>query len=214
MASKIRGFVPQIPTANTSAPSAIVASSCHGLGKARTSRIGGKTVRRFTTFRCTATWARGKSIVLARALPRGTFCASSTGLAACPAAPPAPGDPRICKDPPAPITGDPNRCARSAAEAALLRALRANFADPSWQLGNVSCDGANLAWKCTFMQLNVFGVYYSSTIRFAEAQGAWVASVMTTGGGGSSTCRSQPDPKTGAGEPSNWSAGATPTCTQ
>jgi hypothetical protein len=191
----------------------ITSSTCHGLGHARTSGTGGKAVRSFTTFRCTATWARGTSTVWARALPRGTFCASSTGLAACPAPPPAPGDPRICEDPPAPITGDPNRCARSAAEAALLRALRADFADPSWQLGNVSCDGANLAWTCTFMQLDVFGVYYSSTIRFAEAQGAWVAFVMTTGGG-SSTCTAQPDPNTGAGKPSNWSAGATPTCTQ
>jgi hypothetical protein len=114
MAKKIRGFVPQIPTDNGSAPSVITASSCRGLGKAR--RNGhGKKARRFTTFRCTATWAHGPSRVWARALPGGTFCASSTGLAACPATPPVAGDPRICHNPPAPPSGDPNHCARSAA---------------------------------------------------------------------------------------------------
>jgi len=214
MAAKIRGSVPQIPTANTSAPSTITASTCHGLGNARTSGQGKTAVRKFTMFRCSATWARGKSTVWARALAGGSFCAASTGLAACPAAAPVAGDPRICHNPPAPVAGDPNRCARSAAEAALLRAMQANFANPDWRLGNVSCDGANLAWKCTFQQLNVFGIYYTSTIRFANTKGAWTATIVTTGGGGSSTCVAQPKSNTIAGKPSNWASGPTPTCTR
>jgi hypothetical protein len=209
MAAKIRGFVPQIPTSNTSAPSSITASTCKGLGAARV-HAGRK---RFTTFRCSATWARGKSHVWARALPGGKFCASSTGLAACPAAAPAAGDPRICHDPPAPTTGDPNRCARSAAEAGLLRAMRVDFANPSWSFGNLSCDGANLAWKCSFQQLNVFGVYYHSVIKLKETSGAWSATFATTGGGTATTCTVQPDPNTRAGKPSNWSTGPVPTCT-
>jgi hypothetical protein len=214
MASKIRGLVPQIPTANTSAPSTITASTCHGVGKARTVAQGKTAVRKFTTFRCRATWARGKSTVWARSLAGGSFCASATGLAACPAGAPVAGDPRICHDPPAPAAGDPNRCARSAAEAALLRAMQANFADPNWRLGNVACDGANLAWKCTFKELDVFGIYYSSTIRFAKAKGAWTATFATSGGGGSSTCVAQPAPNTAGGKPSNWAAGPAPTCTR
>ncbi len=34
MAKKIHGLVPQIPTTNTSAPSIISATTCHGVGKA------------------------------------------------------------------------------------------------------------------------------------------------------------------------------------
>ncbi len=205
MAKKIHGFVPQIQTGNRSAPSTITATTCHGLGAAHKGK--------FATFRCSATWERGTSNVWARALPGGSFCASSTGLSACPATPPAPGDPRICHDPPAPSTADPNHCALSATEAVLLRAMRVNFAKPSWQFGNLACSGANLAWKCTYLQLNVFGVYYTSTIRFAQANGAWAATIGTTGGNGTSTCTGQPDGTTAAGKPSNWSAGPTPTCT-
>ena len=80
MAKKIHGYIPQIPTDNTSAPSFIAAANCHGLGKARRAGLG----KKYSTFRCTATWQRGKSRVWARALPRGKFCASSTGLNACP----------------------------------------------------------------------------------------------------------------------------------
>jgi hypothetical protein len=213
MAAEIRGFVPQIPTANTSAPSNITSSACRGLGKPRTTGKGKTAVRHFTTFHCTATWARGKSPIWARVLRGGTFCASATGLAACPAAAPTAGDPRICHDPPAPPTGDPNRCARSKAEAALLRAMRANFSDPNWSLGDVSCDGKNVAWTCTFTQLNVFGVHYSSTIDFAMANSAWTANIAITGGGGTSSCVVQPSANTAAGKPSKWSIGPAPICT-
>ena len=205
MAKNIHGFVPQIPTGNQTAPSTITATTCRGLGTAHKGK--------FATFRCKATWERGSSNVWARGLPGGAFCASSTGLAACPAAPPKAGDPRICSDASAPPTADPNHCALTATEAVLLRAMRANFANPSWQFGNLACDGSNLAWKCTFLQLNVYGVYYTSTITFAQANGSWAATIDTSGGNAKSTCTGQPDGTTAAGKPSNWSAGPTPTCT-
>ncbi len=204
MAKKIHGFVPQIPTGNQAAPSTISATTCHGLGAA----YKGK----FARFRCKATWERGKSNVWARALPGGAFCASSTGLSACPAAAPKPGDPRICSRAPAPATADPNHCALTATEAVLLRAMRANFANPSWQFGNLACNGSNLAWKCTFLQLNVFGIYYTSKIKFAQVSDSWAATIHTSGGNGKSTCTGQPNAKTAAGKPSKWSTGPTPTC--
>jgi hypothetical protein len=204
MAKKIHGFVPQIPTGNQAAPSTITATTCHGLGMAHNGK--------FATFRCRATWERGKSNVWARALPGGAFCASSTGLSACPAAPPKAGDPRICSNASAPPAADPNHCALAATEAVLLRAMRANFANPSWKFGNLACNGSNLAWKCTFLQLNVYGVYYRSTIKFAQANGSWAATIHTSGGNGKSTCTGQPDGTTAAGKPSKWSAGPTPTC--
>jgi hypothetical protein len=204
MAKKIHGFVPQIPTGNRSAPSTITATSCQGQGRARKGM--------FATFRCKATWERGKSYVWARALPGGRFCASSTGLSACPAGRPVAGDPRICRNGSVPPTADPNHCALTSTEAVLLRAMRVNFANPSWQFGNLACNGSNLTWKCTFQQLNVFGVYYTSTIKFAQASGSWTATIHTRGGNGKSTCTGQPDGTTAAGKPSKWSAGPTPTC--
>jgi hypothetical protein len=205
MAKKIHGYVPQIQTGNQAAASTITATTCHGLGASHNGK--------FTTFRCRATWERGKANVWARALAGGAFCASSTGLSACPAAAPKAGDPRICTIASAPPTADPNHCALGATEAVLLRAMRANFANPSWQFGNLDCDGSNVKWKCTFMQLNVFGVYYTSKLTFAQANGSWAAKIVTTGGNGKSTCTGLPDSKTAAGKPSNWSAGPTPTCT-
>ena len=124
---------------------------------------------------------RGKSNVWARALPGGAFCASSTGLSASPATPPKAGDPRICGNASAPPAADPNHCALTATEAVLLRAMRANFANPSWKFGNLACNGSNLAWKCTFLQLNVFGIYYTSKIKFAQANGSWAATIHTSG---------------------------------
>jgi hypothetical protein len=208
MASKIHGFVPQIPTNNTSAPSVITATTCHGLGKAHRSRA----IRKYSRFRCTATWAGGNSRVWARALPGRKFCASSTGLAACPAAPPLAGDPRICLDPHTPPNGDPNRCALSATEAAVLRAMKVAFNNPDWEPGNLHCKGSNLKRTCTFQQLNVFGVYYASKIRFAVKDGAWTATLATTGGQGPWTCTVLPNPNTAAGKPSKWRTGPTPTC--
>lgn len=207
MATKIHGLVPQIPTDNRSAPSVITSTTCSGLGTSRMSSKG----RTFNRFRCRASWARGTSHVWARALPGGKFCASSTGLASCPAGAPTKGDPRICRNPPAPPTGDPNRCALAATENALIRAMKINFADPSWTIGNVSCKGTNLSRKCTFMKLNTYGIHYSSTIKMARAHGVWTATIVTKGGG-TSSCLVQPAPKTRAGKPSNWAAGPDPTC--
>jgi hypothetical protein len=207
MAAKIHGFVPQIPTDNTSAASIISATTCHGLGKAHKA---GKS-KKYSTFRCTATWERGESRVWARALPGGKFCASSTNLSACPAAAPVAGDPRICSDPPAPPTADPNHCALSASEASFIRAMMVVFDDPNWQPGNVQCKGSNLKRTCTFQQLGVYGVYYTSQIAFALKNGAWAATVATTGGNSPSTCTVLPSAST-AGKPSKWATGPTPTC--
>jgi hypothetical protein len=208
MAKRIHGLIPQIPTDNTSAPSIISAATCHGLGKAHKS----KTKKKYSRFRCTATWARGKARVWARALPGGRFCASSTGLTPCPAAAPVAGDPRICGNPPAPPTADPNNCAMSATEAALIRAMRAAFNNQDWQPGNVHCKGSNLKRTCTFQQLGVYGVYYTSRISFALENGAWTATIVTTGGNGLSTCKVLPNAHTAAGKPSKWTTGPTPTC--
>ena len=209
MAKKIHGYIPQIPTDNTSAPSFIAAASCHGLGKARRAGLG----KKYSTFRCAATWQRGKSRVSARALPGGRFCASSTGLSACPAAPPVAGDPRICGNPPAPPTADPNSCALSATEAAFIRAMKVQFNNPNWQPGNVHCKGSNLKRACTFLQLGVYGVYYTSKVTFTLTTGGWAASAATTGGNVSSMCTVQPNAHTAAGKPAKWTTGPTPTCT-
>ena len=209
MAKKVHSFIPQIPTDNTSAPSIISAANCHGLGKARRAGRG----KKYSTFRCTATWQRGKSRVWARALPRGRFCASSTGLSACPAVAPVAGDPRICGNPPAPPTADPNNCAMSATEAAFIRAMRAASNNQDWQPGNVHCKGSNLKRTCTFQQLNVFGVYYTAKVTFVLQNGAWTATIGITGGNGPWTCTVPPNAHTAAGQPSNWKTGPTPTCT-
>jgi hypothetical protein len=207
MAKKIRGLVPQIPTTNTGTPSIISAATCRGLGKTHRNKAAPK----YSRFRCTATWGGGKSRVWARALPRGRFCASSTGLSACPAGTPVAGDPRICSNRPAPPTADPNHCALSASEASVLRAMKVWFENPDWAAGNVSCKGSNLTRTCTFMQLGVYGVYYTSHIHFAKTTGVWVATIATTGNNKSSTCTVLSG-HTAAGKPSNWTAGPTPTC--
>jgi hypothetical protein len=207
MAKKIHGLVPQIPTTNTSAPSNISATTCHGLGTAHRTR----TVRKYSRFHCTATWERGNAHVWARALPGGRFCASSTGLTACPAGAPVAGDPRTCSTPGAPPTADPNRCALTATEAAVTRGMAAAFNNPNWQPGNVACKGSNLKRTCSFQQLGVYGVYYTSKITFALKSGAWAATIATTGGNSPSTCTVLPA-HSAAGKPSKWATGPTPTC--
>ena len=208
MSGKIRGLVPQIPTTNTSAPSIISTTTCHGSGKAH--KAG--SAKKYKTFRCTATWERGKARVWARALPGGKFCASSSGLNACPAAAPVSGDPRICTTVSAPPTADPNRCALSATEATFVRAMQEVFNNPNWQPGNVACKGSNLKRTCSFQQLGVYGVYYTSKITFALKSGAWAATVGTTGGNAASTCTVLPKAGTAAGKPAKWTSGPTPTC--
>ena len=207
MSTKIHGLVPQIPTTNTSAPSIISATTCHGVGKAH----GAGATKKYSRFRCTATWERGKAHVWARALPGGKFCASSSGLTACPAGAPAAGDPRICSTPSAPPTADPNRCALTATEASVTRAMVVASNNPNWQPGNVACKGSNLTHTCTFQQLGVYGIYYTSHIRFALKNGAWAATLGTSGGTASSTCSVLPAHST-AGKPAKWMAGPTPTC--
>jgi hypothetical protein len=213
MATKIHGFIPQIRVDNTSAPSIISSTTCRGLGKAHKRGKGKKAVRKYSRFRCTATWELGKHAVWARALPGGKFCASSTGLASCPAAAPEAGDPRICGNPPAPPSADPNNCVLAATEASVSRAMKVWFKNPDWTPGNVHCKGSNLKFGCTYQQLNVFGVYYTSKIRFKLTNGAWAATLATTGGSGpASTCTVLPNAKTRAGKPSKWTTGPTPTC--
>ena len=203
IAAKIRGLVPQIPTDNTSPPSTITATSCKGLPPARQ--------QKFNTFRCSATWSHGHATIWARALPGGAYCASSTGLAACPPGPAVTGDPRVCTNAPAPPTADPNRCALAATEIAIVRAMPVNFNDPGWTIRNVSCTGSNLSRKCTFSSHTAYGIYYTSTIGFAQVDGAWTATIVTTGGGGTSTCTVLPGPPAGR---SRWTTGPAPTCTK
>jgi hypothetical protein len=207
MSAKIHGLVPQIPTTNTSAPSIISATTCHGVGEAR--KAG--AAKEYSQFRCTASWTHGKAHVFARALPGGRFCASSTGPAACPAGAPVGGDPRICHRVGTPPTADPNSCALTSTETALIRAMVVAFNNPNWQPGNVGCKGSNLTRTCTFQQLGVYGVYYTSKIRFALKDGAWSAAIQTTGGNVPATCTVLPA-HTAAGKPSKWTTGPTPTC--
>jgi hypothetical protein len=205
MAAKIRGAVPQIPTSTADQPSTISASTCHGLGAAREGE--------FTLFRCKAHWDRGTATVWARALPGKKFCASASGMAACPKPPAAAGDPRICSNPQTSPTADPNLCARNQSELAVVRAMRAWFVNSDWQIGNVVCAGKNVRWKCTFLQFNVYGIYYNAKIHFVLAHGAWSATIAVKGDGDSSTCTVLPKPGNRAGKPSNWAAGPTSTCT-
>ncbi len=87
------------------------------------------------------------------------------------------------------------------------------FKNPDWQPGNVSCKGANLSRTCTYLQLGIYGTYYTATIAFAQSSdGAWTATIAASGGKASTTCTVQPDPTTAAGAPSLWSSGPTPTC--
>ncbi len=205
MAAKIHGNVPQIRIGNASAPSTITATLCHGLGPPHDGR--------YETFRCRATWNGGTSTVWARALPGGRFCASATGLAACPAAAPRAGDPRICSLQGAPPTADPNECALGESELALVRAMKTNFGDPTWLMRNATCTGSNLRFRCTFSSHTAYGVYYTSTIAFMLAGGRWAATIATSGAGASSVCSVEPDPATAAGAPSLWGSGPVPVCT-
>jgi hypothetical protein len=202
MAGKIHGLVPQIPLDNTSPPSTITATSCRGLPPAHGTK--------FNTFRCTATWDNGRATVWARALPGGTYCASTTGLAPCPPGPAVAGDPRVCSIPHAPATADPNRCALGATELVILRAMPINFNDPGWTIRNVSCTGTNLKHTCSFSSHSAYGTYYKSTIAFGQADGAWTSTIVTTGGagGGTTTCTVLP----GASGGSRWQQGPPPTC--
>jgi hypothetical protein len=233
MAAQIHGLVPQIPTDNTSAPSDISATFCRGLGDPQTTvvkktvkktvrtktgkkkvvkRVVKKVVKKYATFVCAATWERGQSAVWARPLAGGAFCASSSGLDACPADAPTAGDPRLCNNAPASPTADPNRCALAATETALIRAMKVWFKNPGWQPGNVSCKGTNLSRTCTYLQLGVYGTYYTATVAFAPVDGVWTATIAASGGQASTTCTVQPDPSTAAGAPALWSGGPTPTC--
>jgi len=207
IAAKIHGPVPQIPTDNQSRPSQITATVCHGLGAAHAGK--------FNTFKCAVTLTVGRATVWARALPGGKFCASSTRLDSCPLEPPTAGDPRICTNPPAPPTADPNRCALRAAEGGLIRAMEQSFADPSWTVRNLMCKGQNLTYGCQFSSTSAYGVYYSSAITFAPgSSGGWTATYVTLGGGGTgTTCTVQPDPNSAAGGPSAWGSGPAPACT-
>jgi len=204
MAAKLHGLVPQIPTDNTSAPSNITLASCKGLPPAH--------AKKFNTFRCSARWESGTSVVWARALPGGKWCSSSTGLASCPPEPAKAGDPRICAvTPPAPSTADPNRCALSATLNSIIRAMPVNFADSGWKIRNVSCTGANLTHKCKFSSFGAFGIYYQSIVTFKQDGSAWTATIVTTtiGDTGSSTCTVGPGAPSGG---SRWGNGPTPTC--
>ena len=118
-----------------------------------------------------------------------------------------PGDPRMCSLAPAPSTGDPNRCALGASLFAIIRAMPVNFADPGWTIRNVSCTGSNLERACTFSSHTAYGIYYTSTIGFKQADGAWTATIATTGG--TSTCTVPPGPPAAS---SPWAAGPAPTC--
>ncbi len=209
ISGKIHGLSPQIPTDNTSPISTITQAACKGLPPKRKGK--------FNTFRCAVRWDKGPGIVWARALPGGKWCASSTGLASCPAAAAAAGDPRICATgAPGPTTADPNRCALAATEYSILRAMPLNFSDPGWTMRNLSCNGSNLKRTCSFSSRSAFGTYYTSTIIFAQgADTSWTATLTTTGGGGSTgngstSCTVVPGPPSARGR---WQAGPAPTCT-
>ena len=200
MSTKIRGLVPQIPTTNTSAPSIISTTTCHGSGKAH--KAG--STKKYKTFRCTATWERGKSRVWARALPGGQVLRQQHRAERLPR-----GRSRFRRSQDlhhrvGTPTADPNRCALSATEATFIRAMQEVFNNPNWQPGNVACKGSNLKRTCTFQQLGVYGVYYTSKIAFALKSGAWAATVGTTGGTAASTCTVLPKAGTAAGKPSKW----------
>ena len=208
IAAKIIGPTPQLVTDNTSAPTSITATTCRGLGVAHAGK--------YNTFRCKSTYSGGTATVWARALAGGKFCASSSGLASCPAVPPTAGDPRLCSSPPAPVTAQPDGCALRAVESALTRVMTVSFSQPGWTPRNVSCKGKNLAFSCQFSSMTAYGIYYKSTITFKQVAGVWNATYVTTGvtsaGGGGTTCTAQPKPGK-AGAASYWSTGPTPVCT-
>ena len=207
MAVKIHGSTPQLQTGNTGVPSTITASVCHGTGTPH--------AKKFNTFKCSATWIRGTVIVWARALPKNQFCASITGLSACPATPALPGDPRLCHSSPgAPPTADPNYCALVAAEQAVTNAMKVTFQNTAWTLRDTTCKGQNVTWSCEYSSQGTFGTYYDSTISFGHSTGSWVATLSTTTRGSSGApiaCTVHPA-STPAGQSASWSTGPPATC--
>jgi hypothetical protein len=204
MSARIRGLTPQIPTDNTSPVSTISQTTCNGLPPKKNGK--------FNTFRCAVTWDEGRGTVWARALPGGKWCASSTGLLSCPPTPPSADDPRVCATgAPGPTTADPNRCALAATEYAILRAMPVNFSDPGWTMRNLACKGSNVTRTCTFSSRSAYGVYYTSTIGFVqdESTKAWIATIVTKQGAGTTTCTVQAGSWNGR---SRWQSGTAPTC--
>jgi hypothetical protein len=199
MAKHIAGAVPQIPLGNSSVPSVISASTCTGTGAAHAGK--------FNTFKCKATWLSGQktTVVWARARPGGQFCAAVT-LAACPAAAPTVGDPRVCSNPPAPPTADPNKCAVGSAILAVTRAMGVKLQNPAIQLLNLTCTGQNLKWTCVFSTSASYTVFHATTSFVQSKTGAWTASIATSVG----NCTVLPGaPKGGY----RWRVGPTPVCT-
>lgn len=194
MAAHVRGTIPQIDTGNAAVPSLITASVCTGLGASHQGK--------FNTFRCRANWQRGVANVWARARPGGQFCASSTGLDACPAAAPTVGDPRVCSNAPAPPTADPNHCALGSAILALQRAMSVKFAAPNIQLLNLTCTGKNLKWTCVFATSASSTVYHGAIVFAQSTAGKWTASV--------NGCTVSPGAPSGG---YRWRTGPTPVCT-
>ncbi len=196
IAKKITGNIPHIQTGNAAVPSVITATICTGLPPAH---AGGT----FNTFRCKATYLNGqkKANVWARALPGGKFCAASTGLTACPAAPATVGDPRICTLTGAPPTADPNYCALGSAILALERAESVTFQTTSFSPLNLSCTGQNLRWTCVFSTSADRTVHHAAVVFAQATTGAWSASV--------SGCTVLPGAPSG-GE--RWRTGPTPVC--
>lgn len=195
IAAKIVGGIPQIQTGNAAVPSVITATTCTGLGAAHQGK--------FNTFRCKATYLNGqkKANVWVRARPGGQFCAASTGLDACPVAAPTIGDPRVCSNPPAPPTADPNRCALGSAILALNRAMGVKFLAPGIALLNLSCTGKNLRWACVF-STSADRVVHQGSIVFAEStSGTWSANV--------NGCTVLPGAPSGG---FRWRVGPTPVC--
>ena len=90
--------------------------------------------------------------------------------------------------------------------------MKTAFQNPDWQAGNVHCKGWNVTRTCTFQQLDVFSLYYTSKIRFALTNGAWAATLATTSSTRASTCTVLPNAHTAAGKPSKSTTGPTPTC--
>jgi hypothetical protein len=208
MAAKIHGPTPQIQTGNTGVPSVITATVCHGTGAAHAGK--------FTTFKCSATWGSGTAVVWARALPKNQFCASATGLSACPATPALVGDPRLCHSQAGvPTTADPNYCGLLAGEAATVRAMQVTLKDPSFALRNAACKGQNVTWSCEYSGPSTFGVYYDTTIKFAHSTGKWVATLSTTQRGSTAApvvCTVQPAASIPSGQNTSWAGGPPASC--
>ena len=198
MAAKLTGGVPQLETGNAHVPTVISGSICTGLGAAHQGK--------FNTFRCKASYLSGQKtvVVWARARPGGQFCASVTGLNACPAAAPTVGDPRVCTTTEGP-TADPNACSVGAAIRVLIRAGAVQFENPGFTVMNLTCSGQNLTYACVFSTSASYTVYHTS-ITFAQSpQGAWTATLVFPTG----TCTAQPGAASGG---SRWTAGPAPNC--